>query len=230
MSMLCYHTMCSATNSALFFLQKFEIGRIVSNEASSPSSDFSAKRRMDRTVFTFGKHKGKTFKHVTESDPGYCEWAKKQDAGSSGLAGFQEYLEFKEMKMQRAGEHVAATPPLPKRARRMSPSHSQPTFPFHFAPADLEDLRAISQYSQDSSFSQSSTSQRSIPITPPPYSAAASSDQDSETIRGLKLKFEIVKWEERVARINFSAELLRQGHNIQEAFKIMDEKFPPLER
>eukprot|EP00475_Leptophrys_vorax_P040583 TRINITY_DN754_c0_g1_i5.p1 TRINITY_DN754_c0_g1~~TRINITY_DN754_c0_g1_i5.p1 ORF type:complete len:228 (-),score=46.27 TRINITY_DN754_c0_g1_i5:460-1143(-) len=227
MSMLC--AMCSAT--WLWFFGEVEIGRIVSVEASSPSSDFSAKRRMDRTVFTFGKHKGKTFKHVTESDPGYCEWAKKQDAGSSGLAGFQEYLEFKEMKMQRAGEHVAATPPLPKRARRISPSHLQPTFPFHYAPADLdEDLRAISQYSQDSSFSQSSTSQRSIPITPPPYSAAASSDQDSETIRGLKLKFEIVKWEERVARINFSAELLRQGHNIQEAFKIMDEKFPPLER
>lgn len=42
--------------------------------------------------FSFGKHKGKTFQEVADSDPGYCQWALKQDEPGGALKKFVEFI------------------------------------------------------------------------------------------------------------------------------------------
>lgn len=50
----------------------------------APSSD---------TTFSFGKHRGKTFGEVADSDPSYCQWAKKTDSPSGALKDFISFLD-----------------------------------------------------------------------------------------------------------------------------------------
>lgn len=44
------------------------------------------------TVFTFGKHSGRTFQDVYSNEKGYVSWAQKQDAPGQALQAFLQYV------------------------------------------------------------------------------------------------------------------------------------------
>eukprot|EP00746_Dinoflagellata_sp_MGD_P003263 gnl/MRDRNA2_/MRDRNA2_106337_c0_seq1.p1 gnl/MRDRNA2_/MRDRNA2_106337_c0~~gnl/MRDRNA2_/MRDRNA2_106337_c0_seq1.p1 ORF type:complete len:406 (-),score=104.19 gnl/MRDRNA2_/MRDRNA2_106337_c0_seq1:200-1417(-) len=44
------------------------------------------------SIVSFGKHAGKTYQQLFDEEPGYCQWALKQDTPSGGLAVLQQFL------------------------------------------------------------------------------------------------------------------------------------------
>ncbi len=46
---------------------------------------------MSQNVFTFGKHKGESFRSVFQKDQGYVEWAMAQKNANGGLRDFVEW-------------------------------------------------------------------------------------------------------------------------------------------
>ena len=44
------------------------------------------------TLLTFGKHSGKTYEHIKNTDISYCNWVLKQTETRGHMKGFQEWL------------------------------------------------------------------------------------------------------------------------------------------
>eukprot|EP00754_Rhynchopus_humris_P046764 Rhum_TRINITY_DN6302_c0_g2::Rhum_TRINITY_DN6302_c0_g2_i1::g.19643::m.19643 len=66
----------------------------------------------DGEVFTFGKHRARTFLDVYRTEKGYSQWAEKQANPSGPLAGFVEYCKEKRGGYRRVPV-AAATPTSP---------------------------------------------------------------------------------------------------------------------
>jgi hypothetical protein len=47
---------------------------------------------MDTPTLTFGKHAGKTFEHIRDTDISYCNWALKQTGTRGVMKAFQDWL------------------------------------------------------------------------------------------------------------------------------------------
>ena len=54
----------------------------------------------DDELLTFGKHTGRSFSEVLETEPGYCTWAVQQDNPSPALAHFASYVRRAQQQSQ----------------------------------------------------------------------------------------------------------------------------------
>merc|ERR1712196_298340 len=71
-------------------------------------------RLSNGTVFTVGKHRGRTFLDVKDNEPAYCSWVLQLAEPSDTLKAFVEYLHAEGVTLQsihRAAALAASSPP-----------------------------------------------------------------------------------------------------------------------
>jgi hypothetical protein len=81
-------------------------------------------------MFAFGKHQGKTFQQVAESEPGYCKWALKQAEPGGALKDFVAFLRARNPDSAPQGAGLASvameSKPHWMRGTVSGPEHGRP--------------------------------------------------------------------------------------------------------